>query len=176
MTGRHPPRRTGRRERGGPSRALGVGVGESIGEYISRQRRLRGISLEELADSTRIPRRSLERLEAGAFDATPDGFARGFVRTVAEALGLEPDDAVNRMRPEPFSLAGRGPARPRAALLAALLAAALVAVLVIGVRLFAGSPGPPAAGAALDEAPVRHDAVRALAESVGALSPEREQH
>jgi transcriptional regulator with XRE-family HTH domain len=150
-------------------------VSESIGEYISRQRRLRGISLEELADSTRIPRRSLERLEAGAFDATPDGFARGFVRTVAEALGLEPDEAVNRMRPEPQSLPGRGPARPRATLLLALLAALLAAGLVAGARLLARAPGPAPADAARDPAPVRRDAVRALAESVGALSPEDEE-
>jgi hypothetical protein len=147
-------------------------VGESIGEYISRQRRLRGISLEELADSTRIPRRSLERLEAGAYDATPDGFARGFVRTVAEALGLEPDDAVNRMRPEPLALAGPGPGWPRAVLVAALLALLFVALLAGGVRLLARSPGPPAAGAAAEEVPVRRDAVRALAESVGLLPPE----
>jgi cytoskeletal protein RodZ len=59
------------------------------------------MTVDELAQLTKIPRRSLERLEAGAFDGTPDGFARGFVRTVAEALGLDPDDAVNRLLAEP---------------------------------------------------------------------------
>ena len=49
---------------------------ESIGFYLARERRMRGISLDELADLTKIPRRSLERLEAGAFDHNPDGFAR----------------------------------------------------------------------------------------------------
>jgi cytoskeletal protein RodZ len=44
--------------------------------------------------------RSLRRLEAGAFDHEPDGFARGFVRTVASALGLPPDETVARMLPE----------------------------------------------------------------------------
>ena len=47
--------------------------------------------------TTRIPIRSLARLEAGVFDAEPDGFARGFVRTVAIALGLPPDETVARM-------------------------------------------------------------------------------
>jgi cytoskeletal protein RodZ len=62
---------------------------------------MRGISLDELADLTKIPRRSLERLEAGAFDRNPDGFVRGFVRTVAVGLGLNPEEAVMRMLDEP---------------------------------------------------------------------------
>ena len=37
----------------------------SIGRYLARQRSMRGISVEELAAMTRIPRRSLERLESG---------------------------------------------------------------------------------------------------------------
>jgi cytoskeletal protein RodZ len=74
----------------------------SIGIYLARERRLRGVSLDELAYLTKIPRRSLERLEAGAFDSNPDGFARGFVRTVAVALGLSPEEAVVRMLGEPL--------------------------------------------------------------------------
>ncbi|HPG28255.1 MAG TPA: helix-turn-helix domain-containing protein, partial [Myxococcota bacterium] len=63
-----------------------------IGEYLRRQRLLRGMSTEELAALTRIPLRSLERLESGHFDGETDGFVRGFVRTVATALGLDADD------------------------------------------------------------------------------------
>ena len=73
----------------------------SIGRYLAQQRVLRGISVDELAHLTKIPRRSIERLESGAFDRAPDGFARGFVRTVAAALGLDPDDAVARLLAEP---------------------------------------------------------------------------
>jgi transcriptional regulator with XRE-family HTH domain len=73
----------------------------SIGAYLARQRELRGISVEELATLTRIPRRSLERLESGVFDRAPDGFVRGFVRTVAAALGLDPDETVMRLLCEP---------------------------------------------------------------------------
>ena len=74
---------------------------DSIGLYLARERRMRGISLDELANITKIPRRSLERLEAGAFDRNPDGFVRGFVRTVAVGLGLSPEEAVMRMLGEP---------------------------------------------------------------------------
>ncbi len=73
----------------------------SVGRYLTQQRVLRGISVDELAQLTKIPRRSIERLEAGVFDRDSDGFARGFVRTVAEALGLDPDDAVTRLLAEP---------------------------------------------------------------------------
>ena len=135
----------------------------SIGSFLARQRRLRGISVDELAQLTRIPRRSLERLEAGAFDATPDGFVRGFVRTVAEALGLDPDDAVNRLLREPredeaFLLARAREQRRKLVLWIGLATAALLLVLALGrlgVWLFAGDGS---------EAPVvyRRDALREL--------------
>jgi cytoskeletal protein RodZ len=118
----------------------------SIGSFLARQRRLRGISVEELAQRTRIPLRSLERLEAGAFDATPDGFVRGFVRTVAEALGLDPDDAVNRLLREPredeaYLLDRAREQRRKLVLWISLGTAALLLMLALGrlgVWLFAG--------------------------------------
>jgi cytoskeletal protein RodZ len=118
----------------------------SIGSFLARQRRLRGISVEELAQLTRIPLRSLERLEAGAFDATPDGFVRGFVRTVAEALGLDPDDAVNRLLREPredeaYLLARARDQRRKLVLWIGLGTAALLLLLALGrlgVWLLAG--------------------------------------
>ena len=98
-----------RADRGAPPKASGTG----IGAYLSQQRRLRGIALAELADQIRIPVRSLERLEKGAFDTTADGFARGFVRTVAEALGLDTDTVVSRMLSEPEDTGRAGAPRSR---------------------------------------------------------------
>jgi len=142
----------------------GVAAGrEPIGRYIAQQRRLRGIDLEELSARTRIPRRSLERLEAGAFDRSPDGFSRGFVRTVAEAIGLDADDAVARMLPEPDA-AQLGP--PRAALW--LVAGVALALLAGGVLLLRSQTrGPAATATAATGLPVRTDFVRALAEANG---------
>ena len=92
----------GKKIRGEPeAAALSADPERSIGAYLTRQRELRGISLDELATLTRIPRRSLERLESGVFDRAPDGFVRGFVRTVADALGLDPENAVMRLLREP---------------------------------------------------------------------------
>lgn len=72
-------------------------AGFSVGAYLAKQRDLRGISLDDLATLTRIPRRSLARLESGAFDRQHDAFARGFVRTVALAIGIDPGDTLVRM-------------------------------------------------------------------------------
>jgi cytoskeletal protein RodZ len=139
---------------------------ESVGRYLARQRTLRGISLDDLAVLTRIPRRSLERLEAGAFDRHPDGFARGFVRTVAGALGLDPDEAVLRLMNEPpDDDPTRGVAREWARRgivvgLALGLAIAVVAALAWSWR----SPiAAPSAEPAASEIVYRRDAVRGLA-------------
>jgi cytoskeletal protein RodZ len=146
-------------------------VAEPIGVYLARQRELRGISLDDLAAATRIPRHSLERLESGAFDERPDGFARAFVRTVAVALGLEPDDTVNRMRPEPEAARARARAARRSRIVLALVVAVLAAAVpVVWINWIA--PAPPEAPAPPPRADdpelvVRPDAVRRLAESVG---------
>lgn len=149
----------------GPS-APGLGR-EPIGRYIAQQRTLRGIDLDELAARTRIPRRSLERLEAGAFDHTPDGFSRGFVRTVAEAIGLDPDEAVARMRVEPEATRQRR--MPRVGrMLAVAVGLALVALLALAARERAfAPPPPPALNARSGALPVRRDYVRALAAARG---------
>jgi cytoskeleton protein RodZ len=113
-----------------------------IGEYLAQQRKLRGISVDELCEITKIPRRNLERLEAGAFDAQPDGFARGFVRTVAAALGLDPDEAVMRLMREPevdAAPAAHGYLRIAAWATALLLASG---TLVFAWRLLSGWRDP----------------------------------
>jgi len=141
---------------------------QAIGSYLRRQRELRGISAEELARSTRIPLRSLERLEAGSFDGEVDGFVRGFVRTVAAALGLDPDETVSRMLTEQVvedtPEAGASNALPRA--LVGLAAVAFVA-LVVGLVGLVASTGEqtPAGGAVADDVVYRLDPVRALAEA-----------
>jgi len=121
----------------GPALSGGAETAERIGAYLARQRKLRGVSLDELESLTRIPKRSLERLEAGVFDADRDAFARSFVRTVALALGLDATDAVARMLPEYQGrrrARGAAPRRPLAAGLAAGLAVALLVAGVLALR------------------------------------------
>src|SRR5690242_314583 len=67
----------------------------SFGERIKREREMRGISLEEIAESTKIGKRNLEALETEDFDKLPGGiFNKGFVRAYAKYLGLDEEQAV----------------------------------------------------------------------------------
>jgi cytoskeletal protein RodZ len=139
----------------------------SIGAYLARERRLRGISVGELADLTKIPVRSIERMEAGAFDGNPDGFVRGFVRTVAVALGLDPEEAVMRMFGEPADsaeAAGVSALQLDRRLLA--IAALLVLAIGLGLAIWGWASRAPVAVAGDDtrEIVYRRDAVRALAD------------
>ncbi len=148
--------------------------GEPIGAYLAAQRRLRGITMQELALQTRIPLRSLERLEAGSFDANIDGFVRGFVRTVAEALGLDPEESVARTRSEPGDDSGAGPG-PHLSLRRVFLTVAFIvaAGLLLGLVQTVAVSMQRGSASALDPVVVRRDPVAALAEAqaVAGLSP-----
>ena len=142
----------------------------SVGRYLASQREMRGITLEELAARTRIPGRNLERLESGSMEGAPDGFSRGLVRIVAEALGLDPDDAVMRLVVEPPTDAEtlkRSARNVRLASLGLLVSAALLAVLVW--KLLA-SWFVPSTDADPQERVYRRDPVRALAAEQAALA------
>ncbi len=152
--------------------AAALDAGEaSIGRYLARQRELRGITLEELATRTKIPIRSLARLESGAFDQKPDGFARGFVRTVALALGLDADEAVTRLLAEPVpDAAAAGEGGRSGIAIALLVVAALLIALVLWLRGGDPAPATAAAGSSRAEWVLRSDPVRSLAAAEGELS------
>ena len=136
----------------------------AIGAYLTRQRELRGISLDELEAATRIPRRSLERLEGGCFDQTADGFARGFVRTVSIALGLDADESVTRMLPEPEPDASRRlPAFPKIDPFRVAALCLIGLAVLVGFVMVSGWGAGEDDGDADRERVVRYDAVRSLA-------------
>jgi cytoskeleton protein RodZ len=56
---------------------------------------MRGVSLDEIAESTKIGTRSLRALEEDDFDKLPGGiFNKGFVRAYARFLGLDEEQTV----------------------------------------------------------------------------------
>ena len=56
---------------------------------------MRGVSLDEIAESTKIGTRLLKALEEEQFDLLPGGiFNKGFVRAYAKYLGMDEDQAV----------------------------------------------------------------------------------
>jgi cytoskeleton protein RodZ len=67
----------------------------SFGESLRRERELRGVSLREIADHTKISTRFLQALEEDRLDVLPGGvFQRAFVRQYARYLGLDPERIV----------------------------------------------------------------------------------
>lgn len=69
----------------------------SFGEELRREREIRGISLKEIADATKISKRFLEALEGNDHKTLPAPvFTRGFVREYARYVGLNVEEMVNR--------------------------------------------------------------------------------
>jgi cytoskeletal protein RodZ len=55
------------------------------------------MSLEEIAQTTRIPLRMLQHIEDDAHDLLPgEVFTRGFLKSYARSVGLAPDDILAR--------------------------------------------------------------------------------
>ena len=69
----------------------------TFGEDLRREREIRGISLKEISDATKISKRFLEALERNDHKTLPAPvFTRGFVREYARYVGLNAEDLVNR--------------------------------------------------------------------------------
>ena len=61
-----------------------------FGEYLRREREMRGVSLEEISAATKISIRFLQAIENEELSKLPGGiFTRSFVRTYARYLGLD---------------------------------------------------------------------------------------
>ena len=66
-----------------------------FGEKLRRERELRAVTLDEIAEATKIGSRSLKALEDEHFDILPGGiFNKGFVRAYAKYLGIDEEQAV----------------------------------------------------------------------------------
>ena len=75
-----------------------------FGRSLRAQRELRGLSLEEVARQTKISPTLVTALEEGQSERFPERiFILNYVRSYATAVGLSPDDAVNRFHAIPES-------------------------------------------------------------------------
>ena len=69
----------------------------SFGEELRREREIRGISLKEISDATKISKRFLDALERNDHKTLPAPvFTRGFVREYSRYVGLNSEEMVNR--------------------------------------------------------------------------------
>ena len=69
------------------------------GERLRAAREAKGMSVEDVSNATRIPKRHLETIEDGDFAVLPGRtYAIGFSRSYAKAVGLNDDEIVNEVR------------------------------------------------------------------------------
>jgi cytoskeleton protein RodZ len=72
-----------------------MSMADRLGEFLRRERELRHISLDDVAERTKISRRYLEAIEDERFDRLPgETFVRGFIRSYAQSVGLDPEDTL----------------------------------------------------------------------------------
>jgi cytoskeleton protein RodZ len=70
-----------------------------IGSRLQHAREQRGLTLQKIAASTKIPVRALSAIEHGDFGRLPGGvFRRAYLRTFAAAVGLDADEIVREYR------------------------------------------------------------------------------
>ncbi len=68
---------------------------DSFGEYLKRERELRGVTLEEIAKASNISKTYLNSLENDDFENLPaEVFIKGFIRCYAENTGMDGSEAV----------------------------------------------------------------------------------
>ncbi|HEX6740241.1 MAG TPA: helix-turn-helix domain-containing protein, partial [Sphingomicrobium sp.] len=110
----------------------------SAGERLRAAREEKGLSLEDIAAQTRIPRRHLESIESADWDKLPaPTYTIGFARNYAAAVGLDRTDIGDQLRSE---MGGTRPATttevfepadPARTMPKGLVIGAIVAVLLI---------------------------------------------
>jgi cytoskeletal protein RodZ len=84
-----------KQETGSPEPAAEGNAVGGFGERLRREREMRSITLEEIAEATKIGTRSLKALEEEDFAKLPGGiFNKGFVRAYARYLGIDEEEAV----------------------------------------------------------------------------------
>lgn len=92
MEGDNDPRRV-------ESYVPALSSGPDIGAALKAAREFRGLTLEQVADSTRIRRSYLAAIEEMRLDELPSRpFTIGYVRAYANALGMDGEAAVERFK------------------------------------------------------------------------------
>jgi cytoskeleton protein RodZ len=73
----------------------------TVGEQLRAAREEKGLSLEDIAAQTRIPRRHLESLERSDWESLPaPTYTTGFAKSYASAVGLDRTEIGDQLRAE----------------------------------------------------------------------------
>jgi cytoskeletal protein RodZ len=115
----------------------------SVGERLRAAREEKGLSLEDIAAQTRIPRRHLEAIELADWDRLPaPTYTIGFARSYASVVGLDRVDIADQLRGEmggqrsmPTSAEVFEPADPARTMPKGLVIGAILAVIALVVLM-----------------------------------------
>ncbi len=147
----------------------------TVGARLREAREKRGVSLRQIANSTRISVMSLEALERSDLSRLPGGiFTRAFIRAYAQEVGLDPDrtiqDFIAELPPEAATATAHPPASEDGEKLdadrkavATALRLALVSLPIIGLVIYYGMHKTPR-GPVSVTAPTHAPAVDTVAE------------
>jgi cytoskeleton protein RodZ len=138
----------------------------SVGERLRMAREEKGLTLEEVASQTRIPRRHLESLESGDWERLPaPTYSIGFAKSYAGAVGLDRAEIGEQLRAEmggprpatttaePFEPVDPARTMPRWLVVGAIAAVVFVVILFswLNERTLAPTADPAAEPAAVAE-------------------------
>ncbi len=120
-----------------------------FGKRFKLERESKHLNLEEIAQETRIGVRFLRAIEEEAFHVLPGGiFNRGFIRTYASRLGIDPEQSVAEYKAlvkeadvDETVLLNVSPETPERHVLP--IAVGCLVVLVVLFYVFAREPGMP---------------------------------
>ncbi|MDT8858959.1 helix-turn-helix domain-containing protein [Alkalihalobacillus sp. MEB130] len=167
-----------------------LGLSE-LGQHLKEAREQKQMSLDDLQRMTKIQKRYLIAIEEGRFDALPGIFyARAFVKTYAEAIGLDPEPLFDQYRnelPNPQREAVTLPSRTerskpapnpkkrtkKGSFIPALVAVVFIGIIVVGIWIMAQGGGTEDGGAV---APDDSENLEAdFSEGVGTVPEEEEE-
>ena len=138
----------------------------SLGLYLRGLREAKGMSLDDIARTTRVGRGHLEALESDTFEELPAPvFVKGFIHAYCEFLDSSSDEALGLYREttgEPA--APQGPLRPLLAprtRRAGPLAISIILFVALGISLFALRLGLQSSRKDIVAAPVKEEARKA---------------
>src|SRR3989344_5479717 len=71
----------------------------TIGSFLGKARKLKGLSIDDLSEETKIKKIFLYSIEAGQWHKLPEfQVVLGFVKSIASVLGLDREEAVALLR------------------------------------------------------------------------------
>ncbi|HEX6775314.1 MAG TPA: RodZ domain-containing protein [Methylomirabilota bacterium] len=148
----------------------------SLGLYLRGLREAKGMSLDDIARTTRVGRRHLEALESDTFGELPAPvFVKGFIHAYCEVLDSSSDEALGLYREttgEPA--APQGPLRPLLAprtRRAGPLAISIILFVALAARLFALRLGLQSSRKDTVAAPAKEEAPKATTSMPGSSTP-----